>query len=148
MTNCKELAVGLLDLRLRMLHEPAEQILVSFHKGGQFVLDYLANQKNGISPQKNISRDMIVSSARITVLLKNLEEKGYIRRMKDPSDSRQELVSITESGRDAIGRLRDVLITRTAEVLEALGSHDAEEYFRIQKRIFELTYNTRKDECL
>ena len=68
--------------------------------------------------------------------------------MKDPSDSRQELVSITESGRDAIGRLRDVLITRTAEVLEALGSHDAEEYFRIQKRIFELTYNTRKDECL
>ena len=110
MMNCKELAGELLDLRLRMLHEPAEQILVSFHKGGQFVLDYLANQKNGISPQKNISRDMIVSSARITVLLKNLEEKGYIRRMKDPFDSRQELVSITESGRDAIGRLRDVLI--------------------------------------
>ena len=78
MMNCKELAGELLDLRLRMLHEPAEQILVSFHKGGQFVL----------------------------------------------------------------------LITRTAEVLEALGSHDAEEYFRIQKRIFELTYNTRKDECL
>ena len=124
MMNCKELVGELLDLRLRMLHEPAEQILVSFHKGGQFVLDYLANQKNGISPQKNISRDMIVSSARITV------------------------VSITESGRDAIGRLRDVLITRTAEVLEVLRSHDAEEYFRIQKRIFELTYNTRKDECL
>lgn len=146
--NCKELAGELLDLRLQMLREPAEQILVSFNKGEQFVLDYLANQKGGISLQKDISRDMTVSTARIAVLLRNLEEKGYIRRRKDPSDSRREIVSITESGKDAIAGLRDTLITRTADVLEALGSRDAEEYLRIQKRIFELTYNTRKDERL
>lgn len=52
MMNCKELAGELLDLRLRMLHEPAEQILVSFHKGGQFVLDYLANQKTAFLLRK------------------------------------------------------------------------------------------------
>lgn len=45
-----------------------------------------------------ISRHMNVSTARVAVLLKNLEEKGLILRRKDGKDSRVTLVELTEAG--------------------------------------------------
>lgn len=51
-------------------------------------------------------KDTILSSdGTIPVIIKNLERDGMVRRAKDPSDHRRSMVSLTEAGRELIGRV-------------------------------------------
>lgn len=50
-----------------------------------------------------LGEKLFLESNTLTPILKKLEELGYLRRRRDPSDERQVLVSLTEAGR----RLRE-----------------------------------------
>src|ERR1700760_1322225 len=43
----------------------------------------------------------------VTILVKRLEERGWVERSKDPDDGRVVLVSLTESGREALESFRE-----------------------------------------
>lgn len=61
------------------------------------VMTFLGAAESAVSAGA-ISRHMNVSTARVAVLLKNLEEKGLILRKKSGKDSRITLVELTEAG--------------------------------------------------
>jgi DNA-binding MarR family transcriptional regulator len=50
-----------------------------------------------------LGEKLFLESNTLTPILKKLEERGYLRRRRDPADERQVLVSLTEAGR----RLRE-----------------------------------------
>jgi DNA-binding MarR family transcriptional regulator len=50
-----------------------------------------------------LGEKLFLESNTLTPILKKLEELGYVRRQRDPSDERQVVVSLTEAGR----RLRE-----------------------------------------
>ena len=123
----------LLALKTSLEHFPLNRHLLELTRGEFFVLDYL-NQKNAVNP-KELSRVMSVSTARVAVLLKHMEEKGWILKTRD---SRQILVSITESGISTFeARYRETLL-QAAALLKALGPEDAKSLLRIEEKIIHI----------
>ncbi len=133
-TAYEELAAELLRLHIGMLQEPAKQKISKMTRGEIFVLNYLVTHQNQAHPAE-ISRSMVVSTARIAALLSRLEEKEYISRVHDPLDNRQVIVTLLPRGLALIERIRGEVIAAAAHMLERLGPEDAGEYIRIQKKI-------------
>ena len=130
----EELATELLRLNIGMLQEPAKQKISKMTRGEVFVLNYLMTHQNQAHPAE-ISRSMVVSTARIAALLSRLEEKQYISRASDPSDNRQVIVTLLPQGLALIQHIRSEVIAAVVRMLERLGPEDAREYIRIQKKI-------------
>lgn len=130
----EELAIELLRLNIGMLQEPAKQKIAKMTRGEFFVLNYLMTHQNQAHPAE-ISRSMVVSTARIAALLSRLEEKQYISRSQDPTDNRQVIVTLLPQGLALIQRIQSEVISAVVRMLERLGPEDAREYIRIQKKI-------------
>lgn len=101
-------------------------------KGGGhgFILAYLSSHDGGAFPGE-ICREMGVSSARVAVLLRDLEAHGFITRTALSGDRRKVRVSLTEAGwRKAADKKRQ-LETYTRRLLERLTPEDARALSRI-----------------
>lgn len=134
------MASELLNLRAMMLKVPEERQLSHMVQGELFVLNYLATHEK-ITHPKELSESMAVSSARIASLLNHMEDKKLISRCIDKNDSRQIIVSLTDTGWSEIRRIRENVLSRIGAMLEQLGPEDAAEYIRIEKKIW---YNALK----
>ena len=130
------LAVEMLAIRSNFMQIPAHQKVSKLLRGECFVLNYL-DAKGGSAHPKELSEKLAVSTARIASLLNHLEEKRLITRTTDAEDSRQIIVQITLEGTQRIKQIRKDVLEHTARMLEKLGPEDAQEYIRIQKKIYQ-----------
>jgi DNA-binding MarR family transcriptional regulator len=64
-----------------------------------------------------VAERMFLDSATLTPLLKRLEAAGRVNRSRDPTDERQELITLTEDGR----ALKAAAATISTTVLRATG---------------------------
>ena len=126
-----ELAKELLSLNLNMLHVPAKRKIGKMAQGEVFVL---ATHQQSAHPGE-LSKSMVVSSARIAALLGRMEEKQLISRTQDPLNNRQVIVTLLPAGQAVIDRIRAEVLAAAARMLERLGPEDAREYLRIQRKI-------------
>ena len=101
----KELAEEYLMIRAQLLKVPASQQVTKLVKGELFVLNYLATHEKAVYP-KDLSKEMVVSTARIAVILNQMEDKKWITRTVDTEDNRQILVALTEEGHRVIEQQR------------------------------------------
>lgn len=85
--KCTELAVKSMNLDI-----PGQ-----YHR----LLVFLSHSKKKIS-QKDIANHMEVSAPAIAGFLKELENKGYIKRTVDENDTRRNVVDITGKGMDVL----------------------------------------------
>lgn len=130
----KKMAQEYLTIRTQQLKVPVTQQVTKLVKGELFVLNFLATHKKSVYP-KDISREMVVSTARIAAILNQMEDKKWITRTADPEDNRQILVTLTEEGYKVIEQQRERIIESVMEMFEKLGPEDSAEFLRIQKRI-------------
>ena len=130
-----ELAIELLGVQENLIQVPTTHKIHKMVRGELFVLNYLAYHGSNVHP-KELSEKMAVSSARIASLLNHLEKKQLIQRYVDQHDNRQIIVLLTDLGRQEISRVRSELLPEIAAMLEKLGPEDAENYIRIQKKIW------------
>lgn len=132
----KELAEEYLMIRAQLLKVPASQQVTKLVKGELFVLNYLATHEKAVYP-KDLSKEMVVSTARIAVILNQMEDKKWITRTADTEDNRQILVALTEEGHQVIEQQREKIIHAVVQMFEKLGPEDATEFIRIQRKIVE-----------
>lgn len=135
----QKMAEELLENHAQQLKVPASRQMSQLLKGELFVLNYLSIHNRTAYP-KELSREMVVSTARIAALLNAMEGKGWIRRSGDAADSRQTIVTLTDAGRTEIETKRREIIGSVVEMLEALGPDDAQEFLRIERRIVEICF--------
>ena len=134
------LAADLLE-RMRELRKAGFQRHLEGHlQGENFVLSYLALQQQYALPS-NISKEMNVSTARVTATLNKLEKKGLITRKISTDDRRKVKVEITEKGRKRAESLHCAFLVHAAELLRRLGDDDAKEYLRITGKLAGIIYN-------
>ena len=88
------MAEEIVNMRGTRSHICFDRKLSKTMKGEMFVLNYLRNHNNQAHP-KNLSDEMIVSTARIAVILNNLEKNQLITRTPDSEDNRQIIVKLS-----------------------------------------------------
>ncbi len=132
-----DLAVRLVNIRARIPQIKMEKTISELGRGEILALNYLSANENEAYP-KDMSKALMLTTARIAAILKSLEKQGLITRTPDLEDSRQVLVRLTETGIIQIEERREKVIQTTAKMLEALGKDDAEAYVRIQEKLTEL----------
>lgn len=81
------LAEELIELHRRLLSFPVNRMLADLAKGELFVLNYLMVHQDPVHP-KELSQQMMVSTARVAALLNRMEEEGLIVRLPDSRDNR------------------------------------------------------------
>jgi MarR family transcriptional regulator, organic hydroperoxide resistance regulator len=85
----------------------------------------------------SLGEKLFLESNTLTPMLKKLEAMGYVRRQRDPSDERQVVVSLTDTGR----RLREKGLTMT--LVKASGL-DPDEFRKLQRGVVTLRDNLIK----
>ncbi len=105
--------------------------------GETYVLSYLNGADYAVHP-KMISQDMNISTARVSKLLSQLEDKQMIRRRTGDQDRRQIIVDILPKGREHYLKTKEAYYYGYERVLRELGEKDSLEYIRIQNRILDI----------
>lgn len=132
-----QLAIRLIDMRAAAPQIKMERTMSRIARGEVLALNYLAANGNRVYP-KDMSRALMLTTARVAAMLKSLEGQGMVTRTPDPTDSRQVIVTLTEKGAALVEERRAGLIRSVAKMLEALGEEDAKAYVRIQAKLIEL----------
>ena len=102
--------------------------------GIQAILKYLCATDEKVTPGR-ISEHMKVSTARVAVLLKKMETKGLIERVRDPEDGRGVVVKLTDDGRRTAEAFRENIYRTTAEMIDRVGMDRMMEFAAISKEI-------------
>ncbi len=83
----------------------------------------------------SISKFMNVSTARVAVLLKKMETRGFICRATGAEDARTVVVSLTELGSETVVKLRENLYQDIGRLIDTIGMERLIEYTNISKEI-------------
>lgn len=113
--------------------------------GEAFAMSYIFRQGGTVLPS-DISNEMNISSARVAVMLNNLESKGFLTRQIDNSDRRRILVELTQDGIEFAKKHNKTVINYIVRILKLLGEHDAKELVRIIGRLAKLWPEIRNNE--
>ncbi|MGT2959196.1 MarR family transcriptional regulator [Streptococcus bovimastitidis] len=96
------------------------------------VLDVL-NAKGTLKIGELIN-SMLATSGNMTVVIKNMEKKGWVERIMCPNDKRSFLVSLTEDGKAVIEKALPQHISRVEETFSVLTEAEQEELIRLLKK--------------
>lgn len=101
------------------------------------VLRYLSSNSHPVSAA-DISRFMEVSSARVAVLLRTMQEKGLIIKKEDTADARKILVCLSEKGKERIEKARQEHYEMMAEIIDKVGFERINLFLDISEEINEI----------
>jgi DNA-binding MarR family transcriptional regulator len=85
-------------------------------------------------PQQELADAFCMDANNVVLLLNELEELGYVTRLRDPHDRRRHLVQITKAGRRAFERAQQATQGIEDEVLHALAPDERETLLRLLNR--------------
>lgn len=99
------------------------------HRNQHRLLMYLAHHDGDIS-QKDIAAHFDVSPAAVANILKALEQQGYIERKADASDTRRNIVDITEKGNRILDETKDAFDNIDRQMTKGLSDKDIQVFFK------------------
>ncbi|MFI3175567.1 MAG: MarR family winged helix-turn-helix transcriptional regulator [Bacillota bacterium] len=119
----------IMDLFERSKPEKAFQEVHRQKQGILAVMAFLYHQAQPVS-SKEISQHMAVSSARMTVILQKLEQKGCIEKKKSKKDTRGIDVVLTEKGLEIITKMEEKKRASFERIVEKIGFEQLKEMFQ------------------
>ena len=91
------------------------------------------------TPATKIAPLMGLESRSLTRALKNLEQKGYIYKEKDPFDKRSVRIFLTEKGKDKKGKAIETVKTFNQFVKERIPEEKLNTFMQVSRLIIEWT---------
>jgi DNA-binding MarR family transcriptional regulator len=85
-------------------------------------------------PQQELADAFCMDANNVVLLLNELEELGYVTRLRDPHDRRRHLVQITRTGRRALERAEKATEAIEEEVLHSLEPEERATLLRLLGR--------------
>jgi DNA-binding MarR family transcriptional regulator len=90
-----------------------------------------ALRHGGVLPQTELCGAMKTTQNTMVMWLNELEERGYVARVRDPDDRRKHNVAITDAGIAALDRADDQLRKLEDEVLAGLSADERAQLRRL-----------------
>lgn len=116
---------------------PFQKKVGDITQGEKRILGFLASQGDGLTAGE-LSKKLLFSTPRIASVLKSLEKKGFIERVRDPNDKRVVVVHLTETGKSFVIEEHNKAMLMLEEILKQLGEQDTKELIRIMSRIADI----------
>lgn len=130
-------------MSIQLLKEPPMKKFNALSKGEMGTLLYLKFEKNNVLAG-DISKRLKLTTGRTAIILKSLEKKGFITKIKGQNDCRRTYVSITDAGVEFVRKDGEVVFKSIKNILTFLGEEDAKHFVRINKKLLE-NYDKDRD---
>lgn len=89
----------------------------------------------GPMPQGELCRKILRSGSNVTTVVDNLERDGFVRRERDTTDRRIQIVHLTETGRELLSRTLPVHVKRLTQLMAALEPDEQRDLARICRKL-------------
>jgi MarR family transcriptional regulator, lower aerobic nicotinate degradation pathway regulator len=99
------------------------------------VLTSLAEQ--GAASQAALGRRLWIDRSDLHAILNELEQRGFVARVRDEQDRRRNVVELTRAGRTALARLDRRVDAAQDALLAPLSKRDRRELLRLLERLVE-----------
>ena len=129
----------IVDELFKELHKIGKKKMGSFKEISKTEMDILLHlkfSKKNLNPSE-LSDLLGLSRSSITLLLNEMEEKGYLKRVLDSDDRRRMNVVLSPKGKQIIKKHFEKFYGNIKETLCKIGESDAKELLRILKKINE-----------
>jgi DNA-binding MarR family transcriptional regulator len=113
-------SVVLLSRLAKQVYRRSNEELLGMHLRHLVALSYV-NDHDGC-PQQELGDAFCMDANNVVLLLNELEQLGYATRMRDPTDRRRHLVTITPAGRKSLSAAEGAQAAIEDEVLGALDT--------------------------
>lgn len=124
----------------RLSHALKVQTRKAFKNSGititnaQIGLLFALEKGNSIS-MSNLSEILKTDNGATFRLVENLAKSGYLKREQNPDDLRQQLVTITDSGRDVISTALKVLKKSNQRLKDLFPEEDVDTFNRVLEKL-------------
>jgi DNA-binding MarR family transcriptional regulator len=118
-------ATGSMNLLTRLsrdVYRRATEDVIGIRLKQFIALDYLREQ--GGTTQQQLGETLHLDKNNCVILLNDLEDDGYVERLRDPTDRRRHLVSMTPAGEKALKKAEEKLETLEEDVVGQLSSDE------------------------
>lgn len=87
--------------------------------------------------QKELSERLRISPSTLTISIKSLEKRGYVRKTTDENDLRRNYIEITEDGMEISDKCRECLIGIDEAMYAGFTPEEKEQAMRLMERMAE-----------
>ncbi|MFQ6724203.1 MAG: MarR family winged helix-turn-helix transcriptional regulator [Clostridia bacterium] len=104
------------------------------NSGMGYIMLRLYNAKDEIFAI-DLSNDMQISRARVTMLIKKLISKGFVVKQRSKLDARKEIITITNKGRDEVNNIKQKVLDSVTKLIDSLGIDTVNQFLELSKQI-------------
>ncbi len=98
-------------------------------KGKHFILGYL--NENGKTKSLDLAKALDVSTARIAVIINDLENEGLVLREKDKKDKRITYISLTEKGSTVVTEDKKHVLNALDNVIKKTSEDELNGFIKV-----------------
>jgi DNA-binding MarR family transcriptional regulator len=97
----------------------------------------------GSVAQHELADRLAINRSHLVGYLDEVEERGFVRRDRDPTDRRRQQVALTAQGRTQLRRLHEVALRSQAEFLQVLSEAERQTLVKLLRRVLNADDNAR-----
>lgn len=125
-----------LEITPNVFKSEAYREIGKFFRGEMRVLDVLTSNTNEVKLPGGLARELSISPARMSLLLKKMEDKGYIVRIPDETNLRQTIVEVTDLGRNVFHERSEGIKKLFLDSTQNITEEEMDIFFRVLEKIF------------
>jgi DNA-binding MarR family transcriptional regulator len=122
----------LLTRLAKQVYRRSSEELLGMHLRLLMALSYVRDHDG--APQQELAEALCMDANNVVLLLNELEDLGYVARLRDPHDRRRHLVTITKQGAKALQGAERAQETIEDEVLQALDPDERATLWKLLTR--------------
>lgn len=104
------------------------------NEGMLFIINYI-NEKSSDVSAGELASALSVSTARVAVLLKKLEKKGYAKKYTNKKDGRITMVAITDKGIDFMNSEKEKNVIILTKLIDKIGFEELDSFIKTALKI-------------